>query len=99
MCISMDRLEILEILMQRGYSERNASLVAEEMINIASQLRHLLEGWLMDKSYCKNYEIGEYSVMRLQKERRMNYPAALLTLDWLIKEPEAALRSLNRGIK
>lgn len=95
----MDKLEIQEILMQRGYSERNASLVAEEMVNITPQLRNLLGGWLMDKSYCKDYEVGEYSVMRLQKERRMNYPAALLTLDWLIKEPKAALRSLNRGIK
>lgn len=95
----MDKLEILEILMQRGYTQRNASLVAEEMVNIAPQLQQYLEAWLMDKSYNENYEVEEYSLRRLQEERRMNYPAALLTLDWLIKEPEAALRSLNRGIK
>ena len=95
----MDKLEILEILMQRGYTQRNAKLVAEEMVNIAPQLQQYLEAWLMDKSYNENYEVGEYSLKRLQEERRMNYPAALLTMDWLIKEPEAALRSLNRGIK
>ena len=95
----MDKLEILEILMQRGYTQRNASLVAEEMVYIAPQLQQYLEAWLMDKSYNENYEVGEYSLKRLQEERRMNYPAALLTLDWLIKEPKAALRSLNRGIK
>lgn len=95
----MDKLEILEILMQRGYTQRNASLVAEEMVNIAPQLQQYLEAWLMDKSYNENYEVGEYSLKRLQEERCMNYPAALLTMDWLIKEPEAALRSLNRGIK
>lgn len=95
----MDKLEILEILMQRGYTQRNASLVAEEMVNIAPQLQQYLEVWLMDKSYNENYEVGKYSLKRLQEERRMNYPAALLTMDWLIKEPEAALRSLNRGIK
>ena len=95
----MDRLEIQEILMQRGYTQRHASLVAEEMVNIAPQLQQYLEAWLMDKSYNENYEVGEYSLKRLQEERRMNYPAALLTMDWLIKEPEAALRSLNRGIK
>ena len=99
MCITMDILEIQEILMQRGYIQRNASLVAEEMVNIAPQLQQYLEAWLMDKSYNENYEVGEYSLRRLQEERRMNYPAALLTMDWLIKEPEAALRSLNRGIK
>lgn len=95
----MDKLEILEILMQRGYTQRNASLVADEMVNIAPQLQQYLEAWLMDKSYNENYEVGKYSLKRLQEERRMNYPAALLTMDWLIKEPEAALRSLNRGIK
>ena len=95
----MDKLEILEILMQRGYTQRNASLVAEEIVNIAPQLQQHLEAWLMDKSYNENYEVGKYSLKRLQEERRMNYPAALLTMDWLIKEPEAALRSLNRGIK
>jgi len=29
----------------------------------------------------------------------MTYPAALLTMDWLIKEPEQALKSLEKGIK
>ena len=99
MCITMDKIEIQEILMQRGYTQRNASLVAEEMVNIVPQLQQYLESWLMDKSYNENYEVGKYSLKRLQEERRMNYPAALLTMDWLIKEPEAALRSLNRGIK
>jgi hypothetical protein len=28
------------------------------------------------------------------KERSMTYPAALLTIDWIIKEPDKALKSL-----
>lgn len=27
----------------------------------------------------------------------MTYPAALLTIDWLIKEPEKAKKSLEKG--
>lgn len=95
----MDKLEIQEILMQRGYSERNAKLVANELIDIASQLIIHRDKWLDDKSYNADYVVGEFSISRLCDERRMNYPAALLTLDWLIKEPKAALKSLNRGIK
>ena len=34
----MDKLEIQEILMQRGYSQRNAKLVADELQEVASQL-------------------------------------------------------------
>lgn len=95
----MDKLEIQEILMQRGYSQRNAKLVADELQEVASQLSIFRDRWLKDGAYNADYAVGEYSISRLCNERRMNYPAALLTLDWLIKEPKAALDSLNRGIK
>lgn len=95
----MDKLEIQEILMQRGYSQRNAKLVADELQEVASQLSIFRDRWLKDGAYNADYVVGEYSISRLCNERRMNYPAALLTLDWLIKEPKAALDSLNRGIK
>lgn len=95
----MDKLEIQEILMQRGYSQRNAKLVADELQEVASQLTIFRDRWLEDGAYNADYVVGEYSISRLCNERRMNYPAALLTLDWLIKEPKAALDSLNRGIK
>ena len=95
----MDKLEIQEILMQRGYSLRNANLVANELKELTSQLTIYRDRWLENGAYNADYAVGEYSISRLCNERRMNYPAALLTSDWLIKEPEAALRSLNRGIK
>lgn len=95
----MDKLEIQEILMQRGYSQRNAKLVADELQEVASQLSIFRDRWLENGAYNADYVVGEYSISRLCNERRMNYPAALLTLDWLIKEPKAALESLNRGIK
>ncbi len=95
----MDKLKIQEILMQRGYSQRNAKLVADELQKVASQLTIFRDRWLEDGAYNADYVVGGYSISRLCNERRMNYPAALLTLDWLIKEPKAALDSLNRGIK
>lgn len=95
----MDKLEIQEILMQRGYSQRNAKLVADELQEVTAQLTIFRDRWLENGAYNADYVVGEYSISRLCNERRMNYPAALLTLDWLIKEPKAALKSLNRGIK
>jgi hypothetical protein len=29
----------------------------------------------------------------------MKYPAALLTMDWLLKEPQKAKESLRRGLR
>lgn len=95
----MDKLEIQEILMQRGYSECEAKLVSNDLYDMKSQLIIHRDNWLDDKTYNADYVVGEYSINRLCNESDMNYPAALLTLDWLIKESEAALESLNRGIK
>lgn len=40
-----------------------------------------------------------WSVSRLENEFRMNAIAALLTIDWLRKEPGKALAALNEGFK
>ena len=43
--------------------------------------------------------IKEISRNSLRNKFGMTYPAALLTMDWLIKEPEKAIESINRGIR
>jgi hypothetical protein len=35
----------------------------------------------------------------LKLQYKLTYPAALLTMDWLIREPEKALASIKRGIR
>lgn len=92
----MEQEVIKMILIDRGYSEKNAILASKELQNLAEPLMPLLERWLADVDDKGDYEIAGYSICQLQKERRMKYPAALLTIDWLIKEPDAALESLRK---
>lgn len=92
----MEQEVIKMILIDRGYSEKNAILVSKELQNLAEPLMPLLERWLADVNDEGEYEIASYSIYQLQKERRMKYPAALLTIDWLIKEPDVALESLRK---
>ena len=47
----MDKLEIQEILMQRGYSQRNAKLVADELQEITLQLTIYRDRWLENGAY------------------------------------------------
>ena len=41
-------------------------------------------------------EVEGYTAQRLMQERHMKPVAAFLTLDWLLKEPAAALKALAR---
>lgn len=72
-------------------------MVANEMINVDRRLLPLVEKWMNGENV--DYSCHNYSIFELMKSRGMNYPAALLTIDWLIKEPEKAKKSLMKGIR
>lgn len=84
-------------LIKQGYDRKPASLVAAEIVNIAPQLQPIVDNWLNGVE--ADYSSQGYSILGLMESRGMTYPAALLTIDWLIREPEKALESLNRGVK
>ena len=91
--------QIKYLLIDRGYNERNAKLVAHELTLLAAPLQPLLSQWLDNEQCMVNYEAEGYTINVLMQKRGMTYPAALLTIDWLLKEPEKAKLSLSRGIK
>lgn len=94
----MNKERILTILLERGYPEQAADVVSGELLHVADELRPGLEEWLADGSM-HDYSSNGYSVIELMNSRKMTYPAALLTVDWLIKEPDQALRALQRRKK
>lgn len=84
-------------LIEQGYQSKMAEIVASELMNVDNALSMLVVSWLKDEF--TDFESHGYSISGLMKDRNMTYPAALLTIDWLIKEPEAAKKSLERGLK
>lgn len=92
----MTTAEIANLLVQRGYTEHNAALVAQEIPNLHPSLMPLWEQWVARPESCGDYAAEGYSVKGLMEQHRMTYPAALLTIDWLLKEPENAKASLKR---
>lgn len=92
------RTKIYEALVENGYNEKSANLVLNELVQLSAPLNEYLVEW-METGNCKDYTIDGFSVLDFQKNRKMKYPAALLTMDWLIKEPEKAKMSLIRGLR
>lgn len=95
----MKKEYIYKILIDRGYNAHTAHLVAEDLTHLHESLHDCLSGWLRDESDRKDFKVHNYSISQLQAERLMSYPAALLTIDWLIKEPEKATKSLMKKLK
>jgi len=89
---------IKDILAMRGYTTKQAVTVAAELEKIDWQLQKGLQIWLAEEKEI-DYLIEGVKLSELKQKFGMTYPAALLTMDWLIKEPELAMKSINQGIK
>jgi hypothetical protein len=79
-----------------GYSSHAADITARELMAADPRIQEAFSHWWKTGEIVE-FETEGYNVQRLADEHGMNPVAAYLTLDWLVKEPEAALASLKRG--
>ena len=87
----MDKNNIFNILTSReGYSQKRAILLANECQKLSAELHPLLEGWLQDANNKGDFSVQGYNLLEMMQRRKIHYLAALLDIDWLIKEPERA---------
>ncbi|MCM1302291.1 MAG: hypothetical protein NC250_09415 [Alistipes senegalensis] len=94
----MNKNTIISVLAERGYKPRNAALVADDLMHLSSPLDVALRRWL-DTEEIVDFSAEGYSVAQFMQQWGMKYPAALLTMDWILKEPEIAIQELKKGIK
>lgn len=89
---------IQDILIERGFPEKQAISVASDLQAIDPALQNGLQSWLADQTET-DFLIEGFKLSDLKQKFDMTYPAALLTMDWLIKDPELAKKSIQRGIR
>lgn len=94
-------MEIKELLMKRlSYTPQEATIICNDLKNLNPSLVPLLERWIQnDEEITDTQEFNGYSINRLLNGSKMNFIAALLTLDWIIKNPEKAIPLIRCGIK
>ena len=96
----MDKNNVTKILTEReGYTEKRSILLASECQNMSEELRPLFEKWLQDASAMEDFTVQGYSLLNMMQQREMHYLAALLDMDWLIKEPEKAKPVIDSFMK
>ncbi len=94
----MNKDEIVQALQKHQYNQIQADGVANELSQIDSQLIPLLEKWIQDDTET-DYAVEGFSILEFMSLYNMAYPAALLTIDWLIKDPQTATTAIKKGIK
>lgn len=92
----MKRDDIIKVLIQSGYDAPAAEVVSNEIVLLSEELVPLYEEWANSRTE-QDYNAEGLSLLDLKDTFDMTYPAALLTIDWLIKEPEVALKAILSG--
>lgn len=91
--------EIKKILIERGYPERIAATTAVNLSKLTGRLAEALKDWV-DKNNNPEVESNGYSTTSLMERfKGMAYPAALLTIDWLERDPVTAKQAIEKGIR
>lgn len=89
--------KIIERLVSEfNYPRQGAEIVFDKLKCLDPKLREEFGIW-WDGGEKPSYSVVGYTIEKLQKEHHLNTIAALLTLDWLIREPQKALMTLKKG--
>ena len=90
--------EITKILIERGYPKKQALSVACDLQEMDNLFQTAFQCWLNTEEE-QDFQIEGFKLSEIKQKFSMTYPAALLTMDSLIKEPELAKECINRGIR
>ena len=88
----------LDKLAERGYDGYSGKVMSEKLSNVNPMFTEGINQWLANGQE-QDYEILGIRLSDLKRKFALTYPAAILSMDWLIREPENAKRSFERGIK
>ena len=95
----MNNQNIEKVLVERcKYTKKQAILITNELIQIDTMLIPLLNKWI-EGGIKHNYSVKGFTLYDIQSKYNMTYPAALLTIDWLIKDPKIATEAIEHGLK
>lgn len=79
-------------------SDEEAEETVRELKDIAPQFAELLAAWSNDQPY-SDIEVCGYTIQSLVNDYDLGFIGALLTLDWIWKEPDEACKALQFGIR
>jgi hypothetical protein len=93
-------MNIKDILVEKyGYNEQQANITVNSINKITGKPLEIFNNFLKTGFEDDNTDFYGHSVKSLKEKFKMNFFAAILTLDWINRSPEEAVKALSKGIK
>ena len=96
----MTQEDFVKNLLERcnDYSSAEANFLFTELEHKTEAAKLAIKKWVLTGEKTV-FQAKNWTSSDLEKEYAMNYIAAVLTVDWVIREPETAEKALKRGLK
>ena len=85
-------------LSERGYSGAAGNMMSDKLSSVNQMFSEGIKKWLNNGEETE-YEISGIKLSDLKNKFNLTYPAAILSMDWLLREPENAKQSFLKGIR
>lgn len=83
------------LVIREKYPENKAHAIAGDLLQLHTNLVPLLERWVKNQTDQDDYQYDGVSLKSLCDKLKMNYAAALVTMDWIIKAPGEAVPAIK----
>ncbi len=94
----MNKEILIKLLEEENYSAHMVETTIAKLDKLQPIIADSFESWLNEGKF-PNIEVEGYSYRVLVDDYGMKPVGAFLTLDWLCRNPQKALLSLQKGIK
>ena len=92
--------ELKDLLMRRsGYSEDYAVSILKDVECMDTLLQGIWKNWCQSEEIDDHLRVEGYTVAGLMEQFGLDFTGAILTMDWLIKDPKTAMEALAYGIR
>lgn len=81
---------------EAGYAPAEAEIAAEDLAACGPDIQAAFELWRQTGRLAP-LQVAEFTLANLVSDYRFHPVAALLTMDWLLSEPDAAVAALRHG--
>ena len=88
--------QVQKLVSEIGYKPEKAREVVTKLGRCDPKIQDAFHSWMRGNEI-SDVEVHGYSVSTFVDEYGMTPVAALLTLDWLIREPEIASQAIDEG--
>ena len=86
------------MLVECGYPTHMIEGTARKILNFQPRVAMAFQAWC-EGDYSPDITVEGYSFADLTQQYGMKPIGALITLDWLLRDPQNAIAALRRGIK